>query len=104
MGTVQSILTAFSMTGTGPTDQVDRAELKDRVEELFKHDADKVALFYLVEDMGFLEASGGYLLACDSRRGDEGISLADVLSFANASSSKEQGSPTESIDSCHSWH
>jgi hypothetical protein len=84
-------------TGTGPTDRVDRADLKDRVEELFKHDAE-VALFYFAGH-GHIEASGGYLLACDSRRGDEGLSLTEVLAFANASPAKNK---VVILDSCHS--
>lgn len=84
-------------TGTGPTDRVDRSDLKDRVEELFKHDAD-VALFYFAGH-GHVEASGGYLLACDSRRGDEGLSLTEVLTFANASPAKNK---VIILDSCHS--
>ncbi|WP_417736490.1 caspase family protein [Rosistilla oblonga] len=84
-------------TGTGPTDRVDRGDLKDRVEELFIHDAE-VALFYFAGH-GHIEASGGYLLACDSRRGDEGISLAEVLTFANASPAKNK---VIILDSCHS--
>lgn len=84
-------------TGTGPTDRVDRAELKDRIEELFKDDAD-VALFYFAGH-GHIEAAGGYLLASDSRRGDEGVSLSEVLTFANASPAKNK---VVILDSCHS--
>jgi len=84
-------------TGTGPTDRVDRADLKDRVEELFKHDAE-VALFYFAGH-GHIEASGGYLLASDSRRGDEGVSLTEVLTLANASPARNK---VVILDSCHS--
>ena len=70
-------------TGTGPTDVVSRAELKDYIEELFKDDSD-IALFYFAGH-GHIEAAGGYLLASDSSRGDEGVSLAEVLHFANDS-------------------
>lgn len=84
-------------TGTGPTDRVDRGDLKDCVEELFKHDAE-IALFYFAGH-GHIEASGGYLLACDSRRGDEGLSLTEVLALANASPAKNK---MVVLDSCHS--
>ena len=40
-----------------------------------------------------------YLLASDSRRGDEGVSLADVLVFANESKAKNK---IIVLDSCHS--
>jgi len=84
-------------TGTGPTDRVDRAGLKDSIEELFEDDAE-IALFFFAGH-GHIEASGGYLLACDSRRGDEGVSLSEVLGYANASPAKNK---VIILDSCHS--
>jgi hypothetical protein len=84
-------------TGTGPTDRVDRALLKDRVEELFKAQAD-IALFYFAGH-GHIEATGGYLLATDSRRGDEGVSLSEVLTVANKSPARNK---IIILDSCHS--
>lgn len=85
------------LTGTGPTDRVDRSMLKDRVEELFKAHAE-VALFYFAGH-GHIEATGGYLLTTDSRRGDEGLSLSDVLMLANASPARNK---VVVLDSCHS--
>ena len=85
------------LTGTGPSDRVDRSELKDRIEELFRADAE-IALFYFAGH-GHIEASGGYLLATDSRRGDEGVSLSEILTFANASPAKNK---VIVLDSCHS--
>jgi hypothetical protein len=84
-------------TGTGPTDVVSRAELKDYIEDLFKDDSD-IALFYFAGH-GHIEAAGGYLLASDSSRGDEGVSLAEVLHFANDSKAKNK---IIVLDSCHS--
>lgn len=84
-------------TGTGPTDRVDRALLKDRVEELFKAQAD-IALFYFAGH-GHIEATGGYLLATDSRHGDEGVSLSEVLTVANKSPARNK---IIILDSCHS--
>ena len=85
------------LTGTGPTDQVNRNVLKDQVEELFKRQAE-IALFYFAGH-GHIEATGGYLLATDSRRGDEGLSLSDVLTLANASPARNK---VVVLDSCHS--
>jgi hypothetical protein len=85
------------LTGTGPTDRVDRNLLKDQVEELFKRQAE-IALFYFAGH-GHIEATGGYLLATDSRRGDEGLSLSDVLTFANSSPARNK---IVVLDSCHS--
>jgi hypothetical protein len=85
------------LTGTGSSDRVDRSDLKDQVEELFKPDAE-IALFYFAGH-GHIEASGGYLLATDSKRGDEGVSLSEILTFANASPAKNK---VIVLDSCHS--
>jgi len=85
------------LTGTGPTDRVDRNVLKDRVADLFKTQAE-IALFYFAGH-GHIEATGGYLLATDSRRGDEGLSLSDVLTLANASPARNK---VVVLDSCHS--
>ncbi|MCH5051058.1 caspase family protein [Pectobacterium aquaticum] len=84
-------------TGTGPTDKINRSLLKDNVEELFKTNAD-TALFYFAGH-GHIEATGGYLLATDSSRGDEGLSLADVLVMANNSPARNR---IIILDSCHS--
>jgi hypothetical protein len=84
-------------TGTGPTDVVTRAELKDSITELFTDNSD-VALFYFAGH-GHIEATGGYLLASDSRRGDEGASLTEVLHLANESKAKNK---IIVLDSCHS--
>ena len=84
-------------TGTGPTERVDRAQLKDHVGELFKAQAD-IALFYFAGH-GHIEATGGYLLATDSRRGDEGLSLSEVLTMANESPARNK---IIILDSCHS--
>lgn len=85
------------LTGTGPTDRVSRGDLKDSIEKLFRTEAD-LALFYFAGH-GHIEASGGYLLATDSRRGDEGVSLSEILVLANASPAKNK---VIVLDSCHS--
>ena len=84
-------------TGTGPTDTVNRRTLKDSIEELFKKEAE-IALFYF-SGHGHIEASGGYLLTSDSRRGDEGVSLTEVLNYANNSPANNR---IIILDSCHS--
>lgn len=85
------------LTGTGPSDRVDRGELKDQIENLFKTDAE-ISLFYFAGH-GHIEATGGYLLATDSKRGDEGVSLSEILTFANTSPAKNK---VIVLDSCHS--
>lgn len=85
------------ITGTGPTDTVSRAAIKDAVVDLFKGDSD-IALFYFAGH-GHLEAAGGYILASDARRGDDGVSLSEVLTLANQSPAKNK---LIVLDSCHS--
>lgn len=85
------------LTGTGPDDRVVRGDLKDSIEELFKSDAD-IALLYFAGH-GHVEATGGYLLATDSSRGDEGVSLSEILTLANSSPAANK---VIILDSCHS--
>ncbi|NIA09494.1 MAG: caspase family protein [Nitrospiraceae bacterium] len=84
-------------TGTGPSDIVTRAQIKDYIEKLFSDDSN-IALFYFAGH-GHIESSGGYLLASDSRRGDEGVSLSEILALANKSKAKNK---IIILDSCHS--
>ncbi|MBK8754776.1 MAG: caspase family protein [Candidatus Competibacteraceae bacterium] len=84
-------------TGTGPSDVVSRSNLKDYIEKLFIDDSE-IALFYFAGH-GHIEATGGYLLASDSQRGDEGVSLASLLTLANASKARNK---IIVLDSCHS--
>jgi hypothetical protein len=85
------------LTGTGPSDRVDRGNLKDSIKQLFRTEAE-IALFYFAGH-GHIEATGGYLLATDSRRGDEGVSLSEILTLANASPATNK---VIVLDSCHS--
>jgi len=85
------------LTGTGPSDRVDRGNLKDSIKKLFETEAE-TALFYFAGH-GYIEATGGYLLATDSIRGDEGISLSEILTLANASPATNK---VIVLDSCHS--
>lgn len=85
------------LTGTSPTDRVNRSDLKDKITELFAAEAE-ISLFYFAGH-GHIDASGGYLLATDSKRGDEGVSLSEILDMANQSKSKNT---IIVLDSCHS--
>src|SRR5205823_1713351 len=84
------------LTGTGPSDLVTRNHLKDRIIELFAGDSE-TALFYFAGH-GHIEATGGYLLASDSRRADEGVALGEVLTLANDSAARNK---VVILDSCH---
>ena len=85
------------MTASSSKDKVLRSDLKDNIEYLFKTDAE-IALFYF-SGHGYIESSGGYLISSDARRGDEGVSLNEILSFANSSRAKNR---VIILDSCHS--
>jgi hypothetical protein len=85
------------LSGTGSADQVMRSELKHQISELFTGDSE-IALLYFAGH-GHIEATGGYILASDSKTGDEGVPLGDVLTYANRSPSKNR---IIVLDSCHS--
>lgn len=85
------------LTGTGPTDVVGRAQLRAAVQALFADDHD-IALFYFAGH-GYIDAAGGYLLSSDSVEGHDGLSLHDVVTFANDSKAKNK---VIMLDSCHS--
>jgi Caspase domain len=85
------------LTASSPSESIARGVLKDDIEKLFKTDAE-IALLYFAGH-GHIESTGGYLLASDSRRGDEGVSLSDILTFANSSPATNK---IIVLDSCHS--
>jgi hypothetical protein len=85
------------MTCAGRADQIRRAHVKDAIKELFAFD-DEVALFYFAGH-GRVEMTGGYLLASDAQRGDDGVSLDEVMTLANASRARNK---VIVLDSCHS--
>lgn len=85
------------LTCTDQSNQVNWIALKDDVMEVFCREAE-VALFYFAGH-GHIDAAGGYLLATDSKRGDAGLSLNDVLTFANKSPARNK---VIILDSCHS--
>ena len=73
-----------------------RAELKEAVHDLFKHDAD-IALLYFAGH-GYIDETGGYLCSSDCRDGADGLSLVDVMSYANKSPARNK---VVVLDSCH---
>ena len=79
------------------TEVVMRTVLKDRIEELFKSEGE-IALLYFAGH-GHIESSGGYILSSEAKRGDEGVSLTEILTYANESKAKNK---IIVLDSCHS--
>ena len=84
-------------TGTGKTDAVSQTQIKEYVKKLFADDSE-IALFYFAGH-GHIESTGGYLLASDSQKGDDGVSLTEILSLANESRARNK---IIILDSCHS--
>lgn len=85
------------LSGTSENQPVLRAELRAAVKELFSDKSD-VALLYFAGH-GYIETTGGYLIASDTTEGDTGIPLSEVVQFANASQAKNK---IILLDSCHS--
>ena len=85
------------MTASSSSDSISRATLKDNIEKLFNTEA-QIAVLYFAGH-GHIESTGGYLLASDSRRGDEGVSLSEILLMANKSPAPNK---VIILDSCHS--
>lgn len=95
-GTV-NFATPRVLTGTGPTDMLRRAELKEAIRELFAGDSE-IALFYFAGH-GYIEDTGGYLCTGESRSGDDGLALSEIMTLAGGSATKNK---VIILDSCHS--
>lgn len=85
------------ITGTSPTDTVERDELRRAIDELFAGDGE-VSLLYFAGH-GYIEATGGYLCSSDVRTGNDGVALADIMTMANRS---RVANRVIVLDSCHS--
>ncbi len=82
---------------TNESKKITRGELKDKITELFRDECD-VALFYF-SGHGYVENNGGYLITSECSRGDDGLSLDEILVMANKSKAKNK---IIILDSCHS--
>lgn len=85
------------MTASNTKEAIDRGEIKDAITQLFATKAE-VALLYFAGH-GHIETTGGYLLGSDAKRGDDGVSLNDILVLANDSPATNK---VIILDSCHS--
>jgi hypothetical protein len=85
------------LTASGPRESIDRMSLMDSLIQLFSIKSETV-LFYFAGH-GHVEVTGGYLLASDSKRGNEGISLGSILTLARESPAANK---IIILDSCHS--
>ncbi|ABC92880.1 UNVERIFIED_ORG: hypothetical protein GGE64_006112 [Rhizobium etli] len=85
------------ITGTGPNDMVPREELRIAIKELFAGDGE-VSLLYFAGH-GHVEATGGYLCSSEVKTGNDGVSLAEIMTMANNSKIANR---VIILDSCHS--
>lgn len=82
-----------------PLIQITRSILKQNIEELFEHEAD-IALFYF-SGHGTANNLGGFLVTQDADSYDEGVSMNDILTYANQSKDKIK-EIVIILDCCHS--
>jgi hypothetical protein len=85
------------ITADREAEAVSRSRLKDLVRDLFRDDGE-IALFYFAGH-GHVELTGGYLCSSECARGDDGLSLGEVMTLANDSKAKSR---IILLDSCHS--
>ncbi|HEY4146603.1 caspase family protein [Pinirhizobacter sp.] len=94
-GTV-NFATPRLMVSSNPGDPVTRADLKSAARELFADDAE-IALFYFAGH-GYVEDTGGYLCGTECKSGDDGLSLAELMTLARESPARNK---VIILDSCH---
>jgi len=82
---------------TASTTQITKRELKQQIEELFAGESEN-ALFYFAGH-GCLTPVGGYIVTSDGVSYDEGISMNEILLYANRSKAKNK---TIILDCCYS--
>ncbi|MEU7599916.1 caspase family protein [Streptomyces sp. NPDC041003] len=85
------------IVGTSAERCVKKRDLKEAVRRLFADDSE-IALLYFAGH-GYIEDTGGFLCASDSETGDDGLSLAELMTLANASKARNK---VIVLDSCHS--
>lgn len=83
---------------TAPADHITKASLRKQISDLFETVDCEVALLYF-SGHGAQNKLGGYLVTPDASQFDEGVSLAEVLTFANDSPAGER---IVILDSCMS--
>ena len=74
-----------------------KSNVKAAIESLFSGDSD-IALLYF-SGHGFLNSTGGYIVTQDAQQYDEGVSMTEILAYANASQAKDK---IIILDCCHS--
>jgi hypothetical protein len=82
---------------TSPSEAITRSRLRAEIEALFSGDPD-IALLYF-SGHGLITSLGGFIVTTDFKKYDEGVSMDDILNFANHSKAKDK---VIILDCCHS--
>jgi hypothetical protein len=82
---------------TSPKLSVTRSTLREAIELLFAGQSDMALLYF--SGHGYIKSTGGYLVTTDAKKYDEGVSMDDILTLANASKAKNK---VIVLDCCHS--
>lgn len=85
------------LVASSQNDAVKKTDLKDAIRDLFAIESETVLLYFAGH--GYIEDVGGYIVASDSTRGDDGVSLSEILTMANKSPATNK---IIILDSCHS--
>lgn len=86
-----------SLIGVDESSAITRSILRDSIKALFEDDSEIALLFFAGH--GYIESTGGFLCSSDCYRGDDGVSLSDVVTLANQSPARNK---VIVLDSCHS--
>lgn len=78
-------------------DIVTKGELRSKIKELFKG-SNEIELFYF-SGHGYINELGGYIVTPDYTEDDWGVSMNDIIFYANQSNSKNK---IIILDCCHS--
>lgn len=81
---------------TTDTKIITKDHLRDRIEELFMYQRE-ISLLYF-SGHGYIENTGGYLITTECKRGDQGVSMNDILIMANNSPATNR---IIILDCCH---
>lgn len=82
---------------TAPGVSITRSVLREAIDQLFSGDPNMALLYF--SGHGLLTASGGYLVTQDATKYDEGVSMDEVLNWANNSHARNK---VIFLDCCHS--
>jgi hypothetical protein len=80
-----------------PKHLIGRGVLRKQIKELFEGKGEICLLYFAGH--GYTEDTGGYLCSSDSRSGDDGIALQDIMTWADNSEFQNR---VIILDSCHS--